>query len=592
MLQFFPGVSLLQTRGAKYRRGAAVLIAICLLTSPTPVTAQLEDGDPTRDELFVFKPNTPVRQVRGAVLAERLDRPGLAQGYLQDLIDSQPSIDVLRSLRREFGIGLFLKLSAIKELQPTSRDLLRLMNEAMRQEAPSANAVASLITVLGQSRQQTLEASLRILSAEGNAVEPLLAADTTTPQGEIAALLLQKYARRLRHGLLTALPNADEPGQTRILQLLETTADPEIVPDLSPYRFGESTVVSAAATTASEKLSPGRPLPVSAGTAMDSLVTEAMRLISDAGAPFPSPEQLFAQRNLRNRHATPEDRLFGAFMLERATTLSRYATSIRPDDETAMAAQLVAEITEQSWPAIWPEQIDVPVVDVTAEPGGVDVAALKMSLLTKNMASVFGVLSRPESAAVLKHHPNILRSCLLFPSSRVRLMAAGIAHSHGISSPFAAAAVASGIEGGKTPEAVVIDSGGGDSPTTVAVLSDAGYTATAATSGRSGFEAATRQLHCELILVQSNCLRWSLSETIANLRADYRTRNTPIIIYGPERDKLRTERVRFSHRGVWWMSEPISEITFVDTLRFEEVPTPILSEAERRSMTRYARTLQ
>ena len=101
-----------------------------------------------------------------------------------------------------------------------------------------------------------------------------------------------------------------------------------------------------------------------------------------------------------------------------------------------------------------------------------------------------------------------------------------------------------------------------------------------------------RLVYCELILVHSNCLRWSLSETKANLRADYRTRNTPIIIYGPERDKLRTERLRSNYRGLWWITEPISEITFVDTLRFENVPPAILSEAERKSMTRFARSLQ
>ena len=592
MFQISHSVRLLHTRGDACRRVVAVLIAACLLTPLAPVTAQQEDGDPTRDELFVFKPNTPVRQVRGAVLAERLERPGLAQGYLQDLIDSQPTTEVLHSLRREFGLGLFLKLSAIKELQPASRDLLRLMNESMKQEALSADAVESLITILGQSREQTLEASLRILSAEGSAVEPLLAADTSTPQGEIAALLLQKYARRLRHGLLKALPNADEAGQTRILGLLETTADPDIVIDLSPYRFGESSSVSAVATTASQRLVRGRPLPVSADAAMDSLVDEAMRLIGDAGAPFPSSDQLFAQRYLQNQHAIPEDRLFGAFMLERAATLSRYATSIRPDNETAMAAQLVAEITEQAWPAIWPEQIDAPALDVDTEPAAVDIAALRMALQTKNRTSVFAVLSRPESAAILKNHPKLLRSCLLFPSSRVRLMAAGIAYSYDISSPFAAATVASGIEGREIPEAVVIDSRSGESASAAAVLVDAGYATIPTISGQSGFEAATHQLHCELILVHSNCLRWSLSETIANLRADYRTRNTPIIIYGPDRDRLRTERVRSDHHGLWFISEPISEITFTSTLRFENVPTPILSEAERRSMTRFARTLQ
>lgn len=589
MLQISRGFSLLRSRTTVGQYVATFLIAACLLT---PVVAQQKNGDPTRDDLFVFKPNTPIRQVRGAVLADRLDRPGLAQGYLQDLIDSQPTTETLRSLRQEFGIALFLKLSTIKELQPTSRDLLNLMNESVKQEAPSAAAVESLITVLGQSEQQTLEASLRILSAEADAVEPLLAADTTTPQGEIAAMLLQKYARRLRHGLLTALPNADEPGQTRILGLLKTTADPEIVYDLSPYRFNESSLVSAAATTASQRLQRSRPLPKSADAAVHSLVSQTIRLITDAGAPFPSRDQLFAQRTLRNRQATPEDKIFGAYMLERAATLSRYASSIRPDDETAMAAQLVAEITEQSWPAMWPEQMGIPVVDTDAEPTAIDVAALRIALQTKNSAAVFGVLSRPECATVLKHHPNLMRRCLLSPSSRVRMMTAGILRAYEMTSHFAAAAISSGIAGRETSEAVVIDSGGGDSATTAAVLIDAGYTATAANSGQSGFEAATRQLHCELILVHSNCLRWSLSETIANLRADYRTHNTPIIIYGPERDKLRTEQVRSGYQGLWWMTEPISEITFVDTLRFENVPPPILSETERQSMTRFARSLQ
>jgi CheY-like chemotaxis protein len=592
MFQIFRAVNQLQSRCAVWLYVAAASMAVCLLTPMTPVAAQQDNGDPTQDELFVFRPNSPVRQVRGAVLAERLDRPGLAQGYLQDLIDSQPTIDTLRALRREFGIALFLKLSVIKELQPTSRDLLKLMNDSVRQEIPTADAVESLIAVLGQSEQQTLEASVRILSAEGNAVEPLLAADPTSRQGEIAAQILQKYARRFRHGLLTALKSADESGRTRILELLATTVDPEIAYDLTPYRFDESTMVSVAATKATERLLRGRPLPGSADAAVDVLVSEAMRFITDAGAPFPSRDQLFTQRNLRNRQVTTEDRVFGAYMLERAATLGRHATSIRPDNETAMAAQLVAEITEQSWPAVWPEQIDIAVVDKATDPAAMDIAALQMALQTENRASVFGVLSRPETAAVLNRHPKLLRSCLLFPSSRVRLMTAGIAHAHQMTSPYAAAVIASGVEDSEMPEAVAIDSRSGDSATTAAVLVASGYSAKAANSGQSGFEAATRQLHCELILVHSNCLRWSLSETIANLRADYRTRNTPIIIYGPERDRRRTERLRSSYRGLWWITEPISEITFVDTLRFEHVPPPILSEAERRSMAQFARSLR
>ena len=93
-------------------------------------------------------------------------------------------------------------------------------------------------------------------------------------------------------------------------------------------------------------------------------------------------------------------------------------------------------------------------------------------------------------------------------------------------------------------------------------------------------------------MVHSNCLRWSLSDTITNLRTDCRTRTTPIVIYGPERDRRRTETIRGAHPGVWFTPEPLHEITFPDAVQLMSINGPKLTEFERQSMIAFARLLR
>ena len=199
-------------------------------------------------------------------------------------------------------------------------------------------------------------------------------------------------------------------------------------------------------------------------------------------------------------------------------------------------------------------------------------------------------------------------------------------------------AIEAAISAGELPEAVVIDSRSGESASIAAMLGTSRIDATASlvriqtgkpatnetlaaefglttealqelraggqsplarefgaaatNSGRAGFIESTQQLQCELILVHSNCLKWTISHTISNLRSDYRTRTTPIVIYGPERDAARTQTIRSQYEGVWFLTEPLSEFTFGDRIQIEEVPGPLLSMEERKQMIRFARELR
>lgn len=585
------------------------LLAMLVWMIPAAVGQVVSEND--SDELFVFRPDTPERQVRGALLAEKLDRPALAKGYLEELMDSQPNTELLQQLRRQFGMGTFLKLSAIRELQPTSRELLQLINEASRDVAPSASTVELLIADLGQTKQQTLDASLKILSAEAEAVVPLLAADVSTPQGDLADRLLRKYIRRFRGGLLQALPDADETTQARILNLLAGCADPEMAVDLSPYRYSAVSAVRNAANSAHRKLTGSSASTESREEVAESIIHQVTNLLQRANVAFPTRPDRSADRWLQ---AVPADQpvVYGVGFLSRAVELSSIVERIVPDRADVLAVKMVAELTEQSWPPVWPAEMTP--ADSTAkaiEIKEIDVLAMKVAVATGNTASILSLLRRgPVAAAVIRELPTFRRQLLLHPDSRVRLLTAGVLVTSETQNYRADEMLAAAVSGSEKSEAVVIDSRHGEGPTVAAVINDVGYATVASRTGQGGFGLATGQMQNELLLVHSNCLRWPLSQTIANLRADYRTRRVPLVVYGPERDRSRSELARSAHAGVWFVSEPVSdEISNIDQFlgdsgrvtdptivterfRLEGIPRAVLTEEERRQMIAFARNLQ
>lgn len=616
----------------------ACVIAI-MVSCQTGLWAQAIDSDES-DDLFLSKPNTPMRQVRGAILAERLERPDLAQGYLNDLLDNQPSIQTLMDLRREFGIGTFLKLSSSQDLQPASRELLRAINEASVQEKPSASSVELLIQEFGLSKQQTQNAALRILAAEDAAVVPLLNADPSTPQGQIAVRMLHKYARRFRYGLVAALPDSSDDQKLRILKLLAFTADPKFTLDLKKYRFSESAAVAQAATATVNRLKAGDSQPESRTDAADLLIHSSLDLIANVESRYPTASQQLTDRNLQRYLTTTNDGTpYGKASLARATALARDAVSIVPDEPRCIAALQVAEITEQSWPGKWSNTITKPTAELEiVAPEESSVLAMQMALKCNGTSAMLALLQTPAAIAVFKHHGDVRRGYLLSPDPRIRLLSAATAKACNDTGLYVRNAIQSASKGNALPEAVAIDSRTSESPKVAAVLATSRidatatmvriasgalasdgeiaaklgvtvselqemrddssadfnrfYAATPAVSGRSGFVRATEQLNCEMILVHSNCLMWNLSDTIANLRADYRTSTTPIIIYGPERDDLSTQTVRSQHKGVWFLQEPMSEFTFSDRMSVYKIPGPLLTSEERKQMIAFAKSLR
>lgn len=566
---------------------AAGLLLNGLLPGPgelcTSCLAQRSGDDPAlRSQLLQFEPETAEQTVAAVTAAERLQRPLDARQYLRKLLDRNPTPQELLALRRKFGVGQFLKFNANPELQPEARELLLAVNAATRVYAPSDTRLQELVQQLAGEPSVAADAIVEILAAEGRAVPVLLAADPATPVGRVAEQVLQKYARQLRRGLLAVLPTAAAADRVRVLELLGTTADPELIPELLRWQFAADVPADTVATAAAavRRLAGTRPVPATAEQAVQQLLQTAAAELQLAG-------QRFSRQDLAGvvvDELTAEDR---SAAVARAQTLARDAVIIAPSDTQAAAMQLASQLA--AVPAAVTDANGVP-------PQAADAALLTSTLIlalqTENPAAATGALrglrqlSADELTAGSAELPSVVRRALEATDPRVRLLAAQLTLEQPqlTDTALAHSTVQAARTGSTRPEAVVIDADAGRRNELAEALQDAGYQTEAVRTGIRGFEAAVGQLHCELILIHSNCIQWDLSPTVANLRADARTRNTPIVIYGPEYTQPSAASLARRQPGIWYISEPVGVLTLVERMRFVQVAGPLLSEAERTEM--------
>ena len=130
---------------------------------------------------------------------------------------------------------------------------------------------------------------------------------------------------------------------------------------------------------------------------------------------------------------------------------------------------------------------------------------------------------------------------------------------------------------------MIIDADRERASTTSAFLVDAGYEGIVAVTGREGFEKAASTAGVEVIVVQVNCLRWDLTQTLANIRADSRTAAIPIVVYGPEATRDQVARLVARSSPATYVSESASAADFIHQYRpfVQGLKSPAMSAQER-----------
>ena len=570
----------------------AAVLALPLLVTPAAAQQDNTQSDQLGDELFTFAPDSPERLVRAAELSVGLRRYDLARGYLRKILDQPLTDEVAMQLRGNFGIDHFIALNTDQKLYPEANELLSRINAAVRQATVPDASMVQLIGQLGADRRTSVDAALQILSQRDNAVTPLLQADTSTPSGQMADQLLQRYADQFATGLVNALPNSDAAQKERILNLLRGSGNRSIAAELLVYEFtGDSDQVRQAAKNAVDRLWKDSGRPATAVDAANWLNQKTMELLQAAGENY-------------GRHSGADAHWFNDVVdhqqenantsetIQRAATLGQCSALIAPNNETSVVLADLALAAQNSWPLTWPAPAAT--LDKSSE---VSVATLyEIALRSRNAAVLLAVMNaRPELAELEAERPELVTQLLNTPDPRVRLAAAlnvidNTQHPGTIRR--AAEVIAAASDSTEEPRAVVIDSRNSAAQSVASVVGDLGFSTAAATSGQEGTILAGRQLHCDLILIHANCLNSSLSNTVANLKADTRSSSSPIIIYGSERDRSAAQSLARLHNGIWFLTEPLSADTLRESLKLEHITAPLLTAAERLAMIQSAESVQ
>lgn len=540
-------------------------------------------------DLFQFPPESPEQLLEAAIITRQLNRQDDARRFLRTLLEKQLSEAELRALRQRVGSEPFLLLSGDRKMQPEGSELLHTVNAASKPQALSSAELQGLIQKLAQTSEDATMAVVALVANGNDSAAALIAADVSTPAGRAASNLLTEHAREMRFGLLSELTNADESGRRRILQLLGTTADPDIAPHLLRWQFdpdSEATTRDIAAQ-AIRRLTHNSLEIATPEEASHYLTERSAKLLRSAADRFEHTREPAIIRELSGRDRAAE-------LLRTATSFLTDAVSLDDSNASASAMLLVARCSK-----VDPALSAAPSVATGQETAGL-AAAFGTALELEDANAGIELLRAIKMADFSAIEPEVrervdaaLKRAVNTSDSRIRILAADVAQNvthTNVSEPAVSRTLKSVRAGSLKPEAVVVDSDDRNLRNLNMALQNAGFSVEVSETGQDGFDAAVRQMNCELILVDAESAGWPLATTLANLRSDARTRKVPIVVVGPDRFALRVERLSEIYPGVWFIAEPVGIESLALKLESLLLPGHLLTIEDRAVMKKMAGT--
>jgi HEAT repeat protein len=553
---------------ALYAGGYALAIAQPEAVSKTQPAAQPITGKQPADDLdespLLVEPKTPTEFFDAALLTDRLYRPALTKRYLEKLLQSNPSDDALLELRNKYGPGVFLHLARDPALKPVATQLLERVTAALRKHEEDPAFLDSLIDRL-QGAPGDRDTSIQMLTNIGPTAVPRILKHLGAPTpNEQPALLVQGLAQMggqvvpVLFGALEATNDSIRDGAIQALGLIGLKA---AVPYLLDPAFDPSQPagIRSAARTALARIL-GVPTERGDGVSSFGAVTELKKLAHDGLADrivWPTSEgktDLWTWNEesksvVRNRLSPVAASLYAGLRF------ARQAIALAPEDRDAQILFLALDF---AWDAqgsknariehvATPSPFGPGTVHNLALTAGPDVASgtLALGLALHNPAVEIGALhalaavGAREEVYGSRNSRSPLLAALNDPSPEVQYAAAVAILRSNPETPFRGAqriveVLTRAISGTPSPFAVVIDTNREQGNEMAGLLNQIGFETATAATGRQGFEMTVGRSNVVLVAVQANVIRWPLSQTVSNLRADARSAQIPLIVYGPE----------------------------------------------------------
>src|SRR5579872_4568169 len=561
-----------------------------------------------KDSPLVAEPKSADELFEATLLMTDIARLDLAKLYLDKLMEQPLGDDVLLALRDKYGAASILRLMRVDELKTSATKLLELSSAAAIKRAADTDRIARLIGELEGDPEQAAFARAELQSL-GTAVVPGLLALLNDPQQEErhetaieAVVALGQPAVPL---LLGALETPSPALRTYVMMILGRLRATSAVPFLwyPAISQDESPAVRGAARRALARI-----LDIT-GAGIDRLATEGTvaRLLETAREHFRNEYAwktdgtgkvtLWSwnarQSALASRVVSPEEasEILGLKFAREALAL---APQQRPAQVLYLGLALAGEIRRAGYDKPLPTgpgsahdlalsvgsdvAIDLLADAASSARPAVAVAALKI-------LSQIGTAD--ELNVAFGRRSNIV-TALDYPDPRVQFAAATAILQIDPKAPFRGArrvveVLTRALSANGRSHAVI----GEVSPDRGAMiggfLKDLGYEPVVYMSGRDAFAAAAARSDVDLVVLHPHIVRWPLSETLANLRADARTANIPIVIHGPGdlMPKMQRHTHNFQLVSFSLASETTADFEFQLTPFLRQIKTPAMTSEER-----------
>lgn len=524
--------------------------------------------------MFQFPPDTPEELVEAVRIATRLDRPSDARGFLRQLIERDPQAPEMLAYRQRFGLAALIDFRRDARLMPESAQLLKQMQGAL--PLLSATELAERASMLGTGLSAADAAEFDLMAAGTASMPVLLNQAPSTAAGRSAANLLESFAFDWRHDLAALLPASDASTRLRIYTLLAGSAAHDLDEILLRQQFTATVPAESAAARAALRRLTHRPeIPETADAAVEHLLKLAELALLKAGTRTLAADPAVAATGQPGDELPP---------LQRASLLIEHALAIQPaHPKGVLLRQVVAAASGQP---------SVPANGSGTAAGNLQLAVLGVALKLGQAPAAVSMLKTLDPDALkagsLEEAGTVLREALASPDARVRTLAAALALRSGLENRVSAKAVRRQIATAASrvprPEAVVVMADAQERLRFKHLLEDQGFQVDAAGTGPDGFLAAADQLQCEYVLLSLQPSRWSPAMTMANLRADLRTRLATVILVGPQAARERAEGLIETYGNGVFLEEPVGPLTFASRLGKLRLPAPVVSAADRQQL--------
>lgn len=593
----------------QFRRLLLVLIAAAMTIGSMAALAQEPTTKPfIQPSPLLREPKTPEEMFAATLAMVDLVRMDLAALYLEQFEAAQPDDELLLKLRDKYGMGDFIKLSHIKELQPRATELLERMVQVARSQSEDPVYITGLIQRLinEPAKRDIVVSELRNLGV--NAVPEILkqmGQDDDLSHQDLYTDTLLKMGRQVIPALIgTFDAPIDSIRQTAFDVLARLNAQEAVAYLWFPASDqNQPAGIQSAARTALAALVTGNPARVDRLSTVDA--SNEIRRLAKLLYRNRYPLQLdddgkvtiwsWSQEKGTVVHTSYEAR-FASLLL--ASRFAAQHLALSPESAESqqlyLATLLGLEVAKNGWER---PRLSTPGSAIylasTAGPGTVKnvlTEALEAGQSGTAVAAieVLGQIGGREQLSSEYGLKSPLIAALNSPDPRVQFAAATTILKLNPDSPFRYSNRVVNILGraandpGKA-RILIIDADELRANLTAGYVTNAGYEGVVASTGKDGFELAATSAGIEGVIIHVNCIRWALKQTLANFRADSRTASLPIVIYGPS--SLEAELGKLVHRTepATYVIESSTAADFLDqTLPFlRSVKSPPISNQER-----------